>query len=210
MLSLKNFKKHYNNQPILEIPEMNIPSGIHWIKGINGSGKTTFFKCISGILYSEGEIEIEGTNLKKDPVPYRRLVNYSEAEPLYPAVLSGNDLIQFTAKARKADNLQVESLIAALDISAFIFHPVGSYSSGMLKKLSLVMGFIGRPKLIILDEPLVTIDTIAVAAMIKLIKKYRSELDTSFLISSHQDFEKAQLSIDNVYEVQSQTLKLIS
>ena len=209
MLFLRNFKKCYDHIPVLEIPEMAIPEGIHWIKGINGSGKTTFFKCISGILHSEGQIEIDGINLKKEPVPYRRLVNYSEAEPLYPAFLSGNDLIQFTAQARKADKQQVDLLIDTLDIGAFILHPVGSYSSGMLKKLSLVMGFTGRPRLIILDEPLVTIDTIAVSAMIKLIKQYQIQHNTSFLISSHQNFDESHLTINNVYQVQDQTLEQI-
>ena len=206
MLCLKKFKKYYGKYLAIDIPEIMIPSGIHWVKGINGSGKTTFFKCIAAILSSEGEISIGKTVQKKDPVVYRRQVSYIEAEPLYPSFLSGNDLIQFSAKARQADRDQVTELIDTLDISSFINHPVGSYSSGMLKKTALVMGFIGNPKLIILDEPLITIDAHAVSRMIALIKSYRKHFGTSFLISTHQDFEKSDLAIDQIYTIHNATI----
>lgn len=209
MLILQNFKKNYNNKLVLEIANLKIHSGIHLIKGINGSGKTTLFKCISGILYSEGDISLEGINLKKDPIRYRRLVSYSEAEPMYPSFLSGNDLIQFVSKARKADEKEINMLIQNLEISTFLHDPICTYSSGMIKKLSLVMGFIGKPKLIILDEPLVTIDKAAVNNMITLIKKYHSQYNCAFLISTHQDFAKTDLTIDSTYQVLNQSVNII-
>jgi ABC-2 type transport system ATP-binding protein len=206
MLFIKNFRKSYNSHLIILLDELVINDGIHWFRGVNGSGKSTFFKSIAGLLPFEGEVVLENQfDIRKNPVEYRLRVNYAEAEPIYPDYLTGKDLITFVADAKKSPKGQVEKLIETLQINDFIGNQVGTYSSGMLKKLSLVLAFIGNPKIIMLDEPLVTIDTQAVANMYKLIKEYRSQ-GITFLLSSHQDFKFDELSIDRTYLVQNQTI----
>ena len=65
---------------------------------------------------------------------------------------------------------------------------MSSYSSGMLKKLSLVLAFIGNPVLILLDEPFITLDMDAVRGLQQLIEQ-KQAAGVSFCISSHQDLE---------------------
>ena len=79
---------------------------------------------------------------------------------------------------------------------------MGTYSSGMLKKLSLVLAFIGHPKLILLDEPLVTIDKESVPILYSLVKKYSDE-GVSFIFTSHQAFEATNLSPIKELEVKN-------
>jgi ABC-2 type transport system ATP-binding protein len=206
MLFIKNFRKSYNSHLIILLDELVINDGIHWFRGVNGSGKSTFFKSIAGLLPFEGEVVLENQfDIRKNPVEYRLRVNYAEAEPIYPDYLTGKDLITFVADAKKSPKGQVEKLIETLQINDFIGNQVGTYSSGMLKKLSLVLAFIGNPKIIMLDEPLVTIDTQAVANMYQLIKEYRNQ-GVTFLLSSHQDFKFDELTIDKTYLVQNQTI----
>jgi ABC-2 type transport system ATP-binding protein len=210
MLAITHFKKSYNSHLVIQVDELIIHEGIHWFRGINGSGKSTFFKSVAGLLPFEGTVVLENQyDIRKNPVEYRLRVNYAEAEPIYPDYLTGKDLIDFIADAKKSSKVQVEKLISALQINDFVGNQVGTYSSGMLKKLSLVLAFLGNPKIIMLDEPLVTIDTQAVTNMYALIKEYRSE-GVTFLLSSHQDFKFEELQIDKTYLVQNQTVTELS
>lgn len=203
MLTIKSFLKSYNNHKILEIESLQIPEGIHWFKGINGSGKSTLFRCIAGILPYQGEIILNSLDCRKEVVAYRLLVNLSEAEPLYPDYLSGYDLLKFIADAKKAPVGQLTRLADSLGVSQYWKSPISTYSSGMQKKISLLSAFLGSPRLIMLDEPLITIDDRSVQIVYELVKDYYENHNVSFLLSSHQDFRFEKLAIKNMYLVQN-------
>jgi ABC-2 type transport system ATP-binding protein len=204
MLSIKNVRKEYGDHLILDIPHLEFENGLFWVKGANGSGKSTLLKIISGMIPFEGDVTIDGVGLKKQPTDYRRLVNYVEAEPLFPTYLTGNDLILFFSSTRKAKKEEVEALIQKFNIEPFIKNPIGTYSSGMVKKLSLVLAFIGKPKYILLDEPLVTIDKESVPILYDLVKLYFNR-GVNFIFTSHQAFELADIAVKEL-EVKDHTV----
>ena len=209
MLTINNFLKSYNNHKIIEVERLEIPEGIHWVKGINGSGKSTLFRSIAGILPFEGEILFKNLNSKKDVVAYRLLVNLSEAEPLYPDYLTGYDLLKFIAEAKQEKPGQLDTLAERLGVNQYWKSPIGTYSSGMQKKISLISAFLGSPQLIMLDEPLITIDDRSVEIVYELVKDYYENQGVNFLLSSHQDFRFEKLAIKNVYLVQNQAVSLL-
>lgn len=102
MLHIKHFHKAYPTGFELNINNLEFSSGIHLIKGENGAGKSTLFKAIAGIHPFEGEIALNGVSLSKEPLRYRMLVNYAEAEPQFPEFLSLDELILLVAQAKKA------------------------------------------------------------------------------------------------------------
>src|SRR5262249_31784768 len=79
-------------------------------------------------------------------------------------------------------------LIAFSGLRQQLDQPTSTYSSGMLKRLSLLLAFIGPVPLILLDEPLATLDVEATDALPDLIREYRREYCTGFIFSSHQPF----------------------
>jgi ABC-2 type transport system ATP-binding protein len=206
MLNVQNFSKSYNNHTIIAVESLVIPEGIHWFKGINGSGKSTFFRSVAGIIPFDGTISWNDLDIRKNDVAYRIQVNMSEADPLYPDYLSGYDLVKFIAEAKKADDQQLNHLATVLGVDVYWKTPMGTYSSGMLKKISLLTAFLGNPKLIMLDEPLITIDVRSVQIVYELVKEYSEQRGVSFLLSSHQDFIFEKLNIGNTYLVQNQTI----
>lgn len=205
MIFFTQFEKKYGAFTALQVSQQNIPPGIHWLKGQNGSGKTTLLKCLAGLLPFTGDISLYELNARKQRVNYRAQVNYGEAEPLYPDFLSAHDLIRFVAKTRQAKQPQVDNLVGTLGIQQFLYQPCGTYSSGMLKKLSLLLALLGNSKLVLLDEPLITLDTSTVDRLYELIRQYASA-GRSFLLSSHQEFSANKLPIEGTYEVRNKTI----
>jgi ABC-2 type transport system ATP-binding protein len=190
MVELLNVKKSYGNYAVIDIPQIHLNHNIYWLKGMNGSGKTTLMKLIAGLLPFQGDVLINGNiSIRKNRVAYLRLVNYAEAEPLFPPFLTGYDLIELFVKTKNALQPQAEELISSFGVSSYINNPLGTYSSGMLKKLSLILAFIGNAKLILLDEPLVTIDDKTVPIVTKLISDYYNIRGITFLLTSHQIFD---------------------
>ncbi|MFB0495897.1 ABC-2 type transport system ATP-binding protein [Mucilaginibacter sp. OAE612] len=211
MLQFQNFKKLYGSYPALKIDSLKLESGIYWIKGVNGSGKSTFLKSIAGILAFDGDILLdENISIKKQPVAYRKLVNFAEAEPVFPDFLTGFEMIRLFADAKDAPARQEEGYIKSMGMQSFVDRPVGTYSSGMMKKLSLLLAFLGNPKLILLDEPLITIDTASLAILNTWIRERQEQQGTSFLLSSHQILENGSLPVSGELLVEDQTLKVIS
>jgi ABC-2 type transport system ATP-binding protein len=98
--------------------------------------------------------------------------------------------VQFYRQTKGGSGEQASQLAEVLGIAPFLANKVGTYSSGMMKKLSLLLCFTSSPRLILLDEPFITLDVNTVSVLRELIAQY-SENGISFLISSHQDLQLA-------------------
>ena len=241
MIRIENLRKFYGRHPALAVDDLLLVPGVHWVKGANGSGKTTFFKILAGLLPFEGEVFLDRAalgngspapsgskfpsaaspgpglppaegirshsplSLRKNPVDWRRMVNYGEAEPLYPAFVTGRELIRLFADGKRAPAGQVDFLLDRLGAGSFVDQTAGTYSSGMRKKLSLVLAFVGQPAVILLDEPLNTLDHAAVDAVYGLVEDCRQR-DTTLLVSSHQAFESGKLAFTSVLQVADRTV----
>jgi ABC-2 type transport system ATP-binding protein len=209
MLQFANVYKTYDQQPVLEICSLKLERNIYWLQGINGSGKTTFLSMLAGLIPFKGDILLDGINLRESPLSYRRLVNFAEAEPLYPDFITGLELVSFYQDIRKAASVQTDLLVNLFKMHRFLSMPVGTYSSGMIKKLSLLLAFIGKPSLILLDEPLATLDEGSIHVLPDLIRAYHKEFKTCFIFSSHQPFKSYSLVINKIL-INEQSLQFIA
>jgi ABC-2 type transport system ATP-binding protein len=206
MLSITNFKKQYagNTEPVLFISQFQLDAGIYWIKGKNGSGKTSLMKSIAGLIPFEGDIAVTNFDIRKNRKAYAQSVNYAEAEPQYPTFLTGKELIDFY-NATKAGKFP-ETLCTQLGVDKFMHQKTATYSSGMLKKLSLVLAFTGNPTLILLDEPLIALDVVAVEILQAAIRQF-SLSGVSFVITSHQLFNSELVSSACSLVIKDKTLQ---
>jgi ABC-2 type transport system ATP-binding protein len=136
------------------------------------------------------------------------LINFAEAEPVFPEFLTGMEMIALFMAAKDAPPRQHEYFIESMKMNAYINEPLGTYSSGMLKKLSIVLAFMGKPKIILLDEPLITLDVGSLKALYRLIDERHRQEKVSFFLSSHPSFESDALTITNELLVEHQTVKM--
>lgn len=185
MLLVKDYKKSFGSDLVLDVPFLQLDPALYWIQGGNGSGKTTFLKSVAGLLPFTGEIYVDDLSIRKHRRLYTACVNYAGAEPEYPDFLTGNDLVRFYAGTKKGNEKMVGTLSAAFGMNNYLGNKISSYSSGMTKKLALLLAFIGESKLILLDEPFSTLDVEAAGVLQSVINE-KVSAGILFCISSHQ------------------------
>ena len=209
MLTFNKFIKKYQETKVLDIHEMSLNQGIYWLKGANGSGKSTLLKSLAGILHFEGDVLLDKlVSVKKNKREYRRLVNFAEAEPVFPEFLTGKELIDMFAEAKSGTNEQKEFYTQTIGLQPYLDQPLGTYSSGMLKKLSLILAFMGKPKLILLDEPLITVDLTSLEVLYNWIIERNKSEDTSFVLASHQSLDGSGIPVDAILSINDKQLSL--
>lgn len=205
LIQFNNYSKKYADSIVLDINSLQLQKGIYWLKGINGSGKSTLLKSLSGIIPFEGSIAISDVDVKREKRKHRQIVNYAEAEPVYPEFLTGRDILRLYAET-KGNSIAYSSLVDAFELTGPVDRQTGTYSSGMLKKLSLICAFLGSPELILLDEPLITLDTQAVNTTLLLVQQYFQK-GISFIITSHQDVDFPSHNLPlNIIKIENKTV----
>ena len=208
MIELLNYSKAYGEHVVLSINSFRLNPGIHLIQGINGSGKTSLFKSIAGIISFHGDCLVHGLSIKDSPVDYRKRVNFCEAEPVFPSFLSGKEIIRFVDKAKNTPERELSRLLNSFNLLDFWHHPINKYSSGMLKKTAHAVAFLGMPKLILLDEPFTTIDQESKRILCDLIIEYHKN-GCSFLISAHDNKNNIPLDFHSHLKVDNQTISYV-
>lgn len=165
MLKINHLTKHYkgSNKGVTDINLAIEPGDIYAFIGHNGAGKTTTLKCVVGIHgFEEGEILINGTSVKENPMLCKQQFAYIPDNPDLYEYLTGiqylnfiADIFEVPAEARQS---RIEKYADAFGITASLGDLISSYSHGMKQKLALISAMVHEPKLLILDEPFVGLD----------------------------------------------------
>jgi len=151
----------------------------------NGSGKSTTIKCITGLFKLDaGDIKICGKDIYKDRKEAFSNIGLCMEEPSLFEELTGIENLEFIAKARGLGKEDIEEVIKFSGLGEGINRRVKTYSLGMRMRLGLSIAFLGKPKLIILDEPTNGLDVDAVLNVRKQLEKLRGA-GSSILVSSH-------------------------
>ena len=165
MLKINNFSKSYSSdKKAVDKLNLEINSGdIFGFIGHNGAGKTTTIRAIAGVLdFEEGEITINGTSIRKDPVTCKKQTAYIPDNPDLYEHLTGIGYLNFIGDIYEVNKFDRETLIEkysdSFELTQNLGDTISSYSHGMKQKLAIIAALIHRPKLMILDEPFVGLD----------------------------------------------------
>ena len=190
MLKVENLTKYYGDKKAIDNINIEVkPGEIFGFIGHNGAGKTTTIKSIVGILeFEEGNVYIDGVDIKKYPIEVKKKIAYIPDNPDIYENLTGIEYLNFIADIfdisvsdRKEKILKYARLFEIEDNLSDI---ISSYSQKKKKKLVLISAFIHNPKLLVLDEPFVGLDPKAAFELKKLMKDI-SENGGSIFFSSH-------------------------
>lgn len=202
MLIIKNLTKKYGDFKAVDNISFNIdPGSITGFIGHNGAGKTTTLKSIAGIIsFEEGEIFINGKNIKENEIESKMITAFIPDNPDIYTFLTGIKYLEFISSVYKISKDKSLELISKyskdLGIEGDLGSVISTYSHGMRQKLVIISALIRSPKLLILDEPFVGLDPVSTHKLKSYLKKL-CESGSSVIFSTHV-LEVAQNLCDNV------------
>ncbi|MEG3310006.1 ABC transporter ATP-binding protein [Streptococcus sp. SS-4456] len=190
MLEVKNVTGGYVNIPVLKDVTFTVENGqLVGLIGLNGAGKSTTIKEIIGLLTPyQGQILIDGQGLAQAPEIYRKKIGFIPETPSLYEELTLKEHLEVVAMAydlpweeaweRAERLLKIFRLEEKLD-----WYPV-NFSKGMKQKVMIICAFLVEPSLLIVDEPFLGLDPVAIADLIALLEEERAK-GTSILMSTH-------------------------
>ena len=148
--------------------------------GPNGSGKSTLMKIIVGIMKPDsGNIEVLGKDVVKDPTGVKGLVGFVPESPRLYEFLSGVEYLDFVADVHGLDSAakreRITDFLKALDLEGKENELIHGYSQGMKQKLAIIAGLLHRPQILVMDEPLNSLDPRTARIVKDLIHKLRDD-----------------------------------
>lgn len=164
MLKIEHLTKKYGDTKAVDDLSLHIaPGEIYGFIGHNGAGKTTTLKSVVGILnFDEGEIRIDGTSIKDDPLKCKKEIAYIPDNPDLYEFMTGIKYLNFVADIFGVDSdkrqQRIKKYADLFEITNDLAQPISTYSHGMKQKLAIVSAWLHDPKLIIMDEPFVGLD----------------------------------------------------
>jgi len=164
VLQVVNLTKRYRRLPVVNEVNFSVNSGeITGYLGPNGSGKSTTVKMLAGLVEpSSGQILLDGVDVRRDLIGFKRRLGYVPEEAhVYPA-LSGMEYLQLMGRLRELPERVVnEKATDLLKLFALHLHrhaPLASYSKGMKQRVLISSALLHDPDIVIFDEPLSGLD----------------------------------------------------
>tara|TARA_B100000686_G_scaffold253407_1_gene264402 strand:+ start:33253 stop:34113 length:861 start_codon:yes stop_codon:yes gene_type:complete len=182
---MHNVSKYYGKFKALSSLTLNVEENqIYALIGPNGAGKSTAIRLMLGILNpSEGYVEVLGKRPTQKNVKIFKNMGYLPGELSTYQKLTGNEVLKFFSSLRNIDDDQyIRNLIERLDYDPNKY--IKELSKGNKQKLGLILAFMHKPELLILDEPSSGLDPLMQQITIELIQEARLNGSTIFL-SSH-------------------------
>ena len=193
VLSVTGLTKSFGDTVAVDAIDLEVRSGtIFGIVGPNGAGKTTTLSMITGLLRPDaGDIRLSGADVWANASTAKRKMGILPDRLNLFDRLTGRQLLHYagllhgldrkTVKARTAD------LIATIGLDDAQDRLVTDYSAGMTKKVALAAAMIHAPRLLVLDEPFESVDTVSAERIIDILNRYVASGGTVILSSHSMD-----------------------
>jgi len=170
---------------------MQIPKGhLYGFLGLNGAGKTTTIRILTTLLPpTEGTARLWGHDVMKEPLAVRRLIGLvSDETSESQSGWTAREYLSYFARIRRLSNLdeEVERTLDDVGLEPKFRHKlIGTYSTGMKRRVEIARALMGGPKVLFLDEPTRGLDLPAKRDMWNLLRRLAARENVTTFLSSH-------------------------
>ncbi|MFD4640068.1 ABC transporter ATP-binding protein [Lentzea sp. NPDC058436] len=184
IVTTEKLTKRYGDRAVVDEVSLSVRRGeVYGFLGPNGAGKTTTIRMLLGLVKpTSGSAEVLG-EAPGSPKALLRVGSLIEGPGFYP-YLSGRDNLRVHAHRRGVGRTQVEAALEQVDLVGAAGEKFRRYSLGMKQRLGVAAALLGRPELLILDEPTNGLDPAGMADMRDLVRALAAQGQT-VLLSSH-------------------------
>lgn len=202
-VTVSNLTKLYGNRPAVQDVSFQLGKGVTALLGPNGAGKSTIIRCISGLIdWNEGDIAVGGVNCRLDPQLARSKIGYLPERAAFPSDLRVTTYLEYAAHMKKVPRAEradaVEVALDHMDLKPVARRLVGNLSKGYRQRVGLAQALVGKPQVLVLDEPLAGIDPLHIWDFRDVLTAYASE--HTILLSTHM-IPEARVLCDRVLVV---------
>lgn len=191
MISVQNISKIYGEKKVLNVEHLEIPKGETFgLVGNNGAGKTTLFSCLLDLIEpSSGSISINQIKVNESEV-WKNKVSAFIDESFLIGYLTPEEYFYFLGELRGQNKATVDEFLKQFNdfFNGEILNAkkyIRDLSKGNQKKVGIVGALIGKPEMIVLDEPFANLDPSTQIKLKNLIRVWSQDSNVTFLISSH-------------------------
>ncbi|MDR2980546.1 MAG: ABC transporter ATP-binding protein [Bacteroidales bacterium] len=191
MIQINSLVKEYSGVVVLNIPELTISQGESFgLVGNNGAGKTTLFRLILDLTAPfTGEVLIDGITVERHEM-WKNITSSFLDESFLIDFYTPEEYFYFVGKLYDRTTEEIDEFLLGME-EIFNGEIMGKkklireYSKGNQKKIGIASALLGRPKILILDEPFTALDPTSQIRLKKLLKEYHQKENMTMLISSH-------------------------
>lgn len=190
MIELKDLTKRYSDLMAVDNINLFIPKGeIFGFIGPNGAGKTTTINMLGGILApTSGTVAICGINMEEHPEKAKSKIGFIPDRPYLYEKLTGMEFLRFTADLYGVDEdaflRKAREKLEMFSLTDWSDELIESYSHGMKQRLVMAAALLHDPEVIIVDEPMVGLDPVAINLVKNLFQRLAKQGVTVFM-STH-------------------------
>jgi branched-chain amino acid transport system ATP-binding protein len=206
LLEIRNLRVSYGAVEAIHGVDLDIEEkSITAILGSNGAGKTTIINAVSGMLHRSGGVMFGGRPLspKPDRVVRSGIVQIPEGRKVFPGLTVEENLRlgAYTVRVRDLSRLMEEQFVLFPRLKERINQDAGTLSGGEQQMLAIARGLMGKPGLLMLDEPSLGLAPIIVKDVFRIIENIRSQGITIMLVE--QNAKKSLGICDKGYVIEN-------
>lgn len=190
MLKVSALSKKFGEVTAVDDVSFDIaPGEIFCLIGPNGAGKTTIIKSIVGLLEGDrGSILVDGKDVAKEPRGAKSLIGYIPDEPSVWPAMTGEEFMHFVGTLfgmpLQERLSEVKRWLSVFDLEGIDNNYFESYSRGNKQKFSILAALLHKPKLLLIDEPIVGLDPVS-ARRAKVLFEEFAQNGGSVLLATH-------------------------
>lgn len=199
IIETKQLTKTYSEFTAVDSLNLHIPKGtVYGFLGPNGAGKSTTMKMFLGLTKpTSGTFSIDGKKYPENRIEILKSVGSFIEAPAFYGNLSGEENLDIVRRILGLPKSAVDEALDIVGLTQYKNRLAKKYSLGMKQRLGLASALIGKPPILILDEPTNGLDPVGIHEIRSLIRSLPEMFDCTVLVSSHL-LSEIELMADNV------------